>query len=82
MSKQRDSVRHAEWRKRYEEDFERLARDIAFEAGVELDVRGLSAFILRDGEEDLLCTASQPKRLWCTIWRTLCNRFPALERYK
>jgi len=82
MPKQRDSVRHAEWSRRYETKFERLARDIAFEAGAEIEIRDLEAFILIDGTEEPLCTADVPKRLWWSIWMAMNERFPVLKRYK
>ena len=82
MPKQRDSVRHATWSKRYETNFERLARDIAFEAGAEIEVRGSEVVVVIDGAEEHLCTADVPKKLWWSIWRAMCERFPALARYK
>jgi hypothetical protein len=82
MAKQRDSVRHAEWSKKYETNFERLARDIAFEAGAEIEVRGNKVFITVAGEEEHLCTVRVPKKLWWSVWRATCKRFPTLERYK
>ena len=82
MPKERDSVRHATWSKRYEDKFERLARDIAFEAGVQIEVRGLESFILIDGTEEQLCTADRPKRLWWSIWMAMNERFPVLKRFK
>jgi hypothetical protein len=81
MPKQRDSVRHAEGGKRREAGFERLARDIAFEAGAEIEIRGDEVFIVLAGAEERLCTAGVPKRLWWSIWRAMCQRFPVLERY-
>ena len=81
MAKKRDSVRHAEWGKRYETDFERLARDIAFEAGAEIVIRGDEVFIVVDGAEEHLCTSYVPKRFWWSVWRAMCKRFPILERY-
>jgi hypothetical protein len=82
MPKQRDSVRHAEWSKRYESNYEKLACAIAFEAGAEIVIRGLEAFILIGGTEEHLCTSDRPKRLWWHIWTALNERFPALKRYK
>ena len=82
MPKQRDSVRHAEWSNRYEDNFERLARDIAFEAGAEIEIRDLDAYILLDETEEHLCTADRPKRLWWSIWMAMNKRFPALQRHK
>jgi len=82
MPKQRDSVRHATSSKRYEDQFERLARDIAFEAGVEIKVRDLEGFILINGAEEQLCKADRPKRLWWSIWMAMNERFPVLKRYK
>ena len=81
MPKQRDSVRHAEWSKRYEDKFERLARDIAFEAGAEIEIRGLEVFVLMSGTEEQLCT-SDLKRPWWSIWMAMNERFPVLKRYK
>ena len=82
MPKQRDSVRHATWSKQYEANFERLARDIAFEAGAEIEVRGFEVFVVIAGTEEHLCTADVPKRLWWSVWQAMCKRFPVLERYK
>lgn len=82
MPKQRDSVRHAESGQRYETKFERLARDIAFEAGAEIEIRGEDVFIVVDGAEEHLCAIDISKRVWWTVWRAMCQRFPALERYK
>jgi hypothetical protein len=80
MPKKRDSVRHAEWAIRYRNKFERLARDIAFEADVQLEVRELQVFIRIDDQEELLCIALQAKRLWHTAWLAMCKRFPQLKR--
>jgi hypothetical protein len=82
MPKKRDSVRHAEWGIRYQENFERLARDIAFEAHVQIEVRELEVFIRTGDEEELLCVALHAERLWHTAWRAMCERFPHLERCK
>ena len=81
MPKQRESIRQAKERQRFESNFERLARDIAFEAGVEIEVRDLSVFILTAGTEEPLCTVARTKRLWGTIWHALNERFPHLRRY-
>jgi len=82
MPKQRDSVRYAEWSERYERNYERFARDIAFEAGAVIHIRGLDAFILIGEAEEHLYTAERPKRLWWSIWMALNERFPALKRYR
>jgi hypothetical protein len=64
-----------------EEHLERLARGIAFEAGVKLEVRGLEAFVIVDGAEEHLCTADLPKHLWRSIWAAMRRRFPVFENY-
>jgi hypothetical protein len=81
MAKKRNSVRHAEYRKLGEIGFEREARDIAFEAKAQIEIRGGEVFIVVAGAEERLCTAELPKRLWWTIWRAMCQRFPLLTRY-
>jgi hypothetical protein len=61
-----------------ESHFENLARDIAFEAGAVIQVRGPEVFIVVTGEEEPLCTVEQPERLWSSIWQAMCQRFPVL----
>jgi hypothetical protein len=77
-----NSVRHATWSKRYETDFERLARDIAFEAGAEIEVRETEVVVVIAGAKEHLCTAEVPKKLWWSIWRAMCERFPVRARHK
>jgi len=81
MAKRRASVGSASSRIRLEEHLERLARGIAFEAGVELEVRELEAFVIIDGVEEHLCTADLPKHLWRSIWAAMRKRFPVFEDY-
>ena len=81
MPKKRDSVRRAEWSLRYQTNFERLARDIAFEAGAEIEIREREVFILINRAEEHLCTIDHTKRTWRSIWMAMNERFPALKRY-
>jgi hypothetical protein len=64
--------------KKRESDFENIARDIAFEAGAVIQLRGPEVFIVITGEEEHLCTVDQPERLWWSIWRAMGQRFPVL----
>ena len=82
MTKRRASVAAASISQHHEALFERLARGIAFEAGVGLEIRGFEAFIIVDGIEEHLCTADVPKHLWRSIWQAMRDRFPIFKDYK
>jgi len=81
MARRRQSVGAASSRLHIEEHLERLARGIAFEAGVQLEVRECEAFIVVDGVSEHLCTVDLPKHKWRSIWIAMRERFPVFKDY-
>ena len=80
MAKRRASVGTAIVTTHREENFEQVARDIAFEASAEIIIRGDEVFIVVAGAEERLCTVLVPKRFWWSVWQALCQRFPVFAR--
>jgi len=80
MPKKRSAITKSEYYGALEKSFERKARDFAFEAGFQLQVRGLEVFVQKDGQSELLCVADSSRHFWRTIWRAMTVQFPALKR--
>ena len=59
---------------------ERIARDIAFEAGAALEVSGTSIDIRLDGANEVLCVVEDPADLWPQALKALCYLYPHLAR--
>ena len=59
---------------------ERIARDIAFEAGYHIDVDSDRAFLVRGDERQLLCSEPKPQLFWRSCLDAMCNTFPHLAR--
>lgn len=59
---------------------ERIARDIAFEAGYRIEVEKDSAFLVKGYERELLCSEPKHQLFWRSCLDAMCNAFPHLAR--
>ena len=73
----RHSVEKATWSLKREEDYERMARELASHLGASLRQHTAGIFLVTDGTEKLLVRASQPKRAWYEAWLALRPPPPA-----
>ena len=80
MTANRSSVKSAENNLILLKHKERIARDIAFEAGSVLEVSGTSINIRVDGAIEVLCTVEDPADLWPQALKALCDLYPHLAR--
>jgi hypothetical protein len=80
MTANRSSVKNAEHKLILLKHKERIARDIAFEAGAVLDVADTSVSVIANGHKELLCAVQDPHDLWPKALKALCSMYPHLAR--
>jgi hypothetical protein len=80
MSKRRTSIAHAEHTRIAIEHCERIARDIAFEAGASLEKVNESIFIITGSSRELLVEGRSPKEIWRQAMHAMGRMYPHLAR--
>ncbi len=81
MSDNRSSVRHAKIKQTLRGHKEKVARDIAYEAGATLEATDTSVFILDGDSRQLLCSVLLDRDLWPQALEAICKMYPHLARH-
>ncbi len=80
MSKRRTSIAHAENTRTAIEHCERIARDIAFDAGVSLERVDDSIFVVSSQSRELLVEGRSQKEIWRQALTAIGLMYPHLAR--